>query len=113
MGRPSDPQQVHQRLKLRLAQMAKLLQMAFTHRLIELLQQRQARVGNANVHHAAIVGNPLPGNEAALLQAIDESRDVGARDTSLPARTSVGSAAGCSAFKSRRALYCCAVKSCC
>ena len=73
MGRPSDPQQVHQRLKLRLAQMAKLLQMAFTHRLIELLQQRQARVGNANVHHAAIVGNPLPGNESALLQAIDES----------------------------------------
>jgi hypothetical protein len=70
-------EKVNQRLKLRIGQVAELLLMAIAHWLIELLQQRQARLRDGDLHHAAVVGHSPPRNETTLFEPIDQARDVG------------------------------------
>ena len=56
--------------------MGQLLLMTFPHRLIERFHQVQARFGDANLHDAAVAGNTLTSDQAALLQAVDQPGDV-------------------------------------
>lgn len=57
--------------------MAELLGVAVADGLIELLEQRQSCFGDADLDDAAVVGHSLAGDEAPLLQAIDQTSNVG------------------------------------
>ena len=55
--------------------------MALADGLLQLLEQCQPGVGDADLHDAAVVGHSLADDQAALLQPIDQPRDVrGVRD---------------------------------
>ena len=73
---PGGAEQIDERLHLSRSKVPQLLQVALAHRLFQLLQQRQTRVGDTHLHHSAIVGHPLPGDQAPLLQPIDQPGDV-------------------------------------
>jgi hypothetical protein len=77
MRLPGEAEQLDQRLKLRVAEVAQLLLVAIADGLVELLEQSQSRVGNADMDDAAVVSQAPSRDEPALLQAIDETRDVG------------------------------------
>jgi hypothetical protein len=71
MRQAGGAEEVDKRLKLAVRKMAELPLMAFADGLIELLEQRQAGVGDADLHYTAIVGQALAGDESTLFEAID------------------------------------------
>src|SRR5689334_4009476 len=57
--------------------MSELPDVAGTQRFAQLLQQSDARRGDADTHNATIIGGTVAVDEAALLQFIQHARDVG------------------------------------
>jgi len=87
-------EEVDKRLELVAGQMAELPLVTFADRLIELLEQRQAGVGDADLYDAAVVGHALTDDEAALFKAIDEARDVGGMRDELAGEDKRGECGG-------------------
>lgn len=55
---------------------AELSAMKFAYRLVELFKESAARLGNAGVHDAAIRAKPLPSDEAARVEAVENAGNV-------------------------------------
>jgi hypothetical protein len=67
--------------KIRGRQMAKLLAATLPHWVIHFLEQCQTRSGDPHLHHATILRQPLPLNQAALFELVEQAGDVrGLRD---------------------------------
>src|ERR1019366_10623247 len=56
--------------------MAKLPRMAALERLVQILQERQPRRGDADADDTAIVGGAIALDQATLLQLVEQARDV-------------------------------------
>ncbi len=108
---PGCLQELDQGSQLILRQVPQLPKVALAHALVELRQQCPARRRQPNQHHPPIVGRALAFDQAALFQLIEQPGDVGARETSLAASAKVASLPPASPRSSRKALYCCGVRS--
>jgi hypothetical protein len=77
MGLAHFPEELDQGLELGGAEMPELAYMAIADLLVELIEQGYAAFGDSDLHDAAILGDALAINQAALDQTIDETGDIG------------------------------------